>query len=74
VPVSLPNGDVAVLGTYFENGSLGKNSRHLWVTRSMDGGATFSAPALVMDRRGRTFLLEGKTDPTCSSRLRVTSD
>ena len=49
VPVSFPNGHVAVLGTYFDNGSLGKNSQHLWVTRSTDGGATFSTPALVMD-------------------------
>jgi BNR repeat-like domain len=49
VPVTFPNGDVAVLGTYFENGSLGKNSQHLWVTRSTDGGVTFSAPALVLD-------------------------
>jgi hypothetical protein len=49
VPVAFPNGHVAVLGTYFDNGSLGKNSQHLWVTLSTDGGQTFSAPRLVMD-------------------------
>ncbi len=49
VPVVFPNGDVAVLGTYFDNGSLGKNSQHLWMTLSKDGGGTFTAPRLVMD-------------------------
>ncbi len=49
VPVVFPNGDVAVLGTYFENGSLGKNSQHLWMTLSKDGGQTFTAPRLVLD-------------------------
>jgi BNR repeat-like domain len=49
VPVVFPNGDVAVLGTYFENGSLGKNSQKLWITISKDGGQTFTAPRLVMD-------------------------
>jgi Neuraminidase (sialidase) len=49
VPVVFPNGHVAVLGTFFDNGSLGKNSQSLWMTRSTDGGATFSAPRLVMD-------------------------
>jgi len=49
VPVAFPNGDVAVLGTYFQNGSLGKNSQNLWVTRSTDGGRTFTAPQLVLD-------------------------
>jgi Neuraminidase (sialidase) len=49
VPVVFPNGDVAVLGTYFENGSLGKNSQHLWMTLSKDGGQTFTTPQLVLD-------------------------
>jgi hypothetical protein len=49
VPVVFPNGDVAVLGTYFDNGSLGKNSQSLWMALSKDGGATFSQPRLVMD-------------------------
>jgi hypothetical protein len=49
VPVAFPNGDVAVLGTYFENASLGKNSQHLWIAVSRNGGATFSAPRLVME-------------------------
>jgi hypothetical protein len=49
VPVVFPNGDVAVLGTYFENASLGKNSQQLWMTLSKDGGQTFSAPRLVME-------------------------
>ena len=49
VPVVFPNGDVAVLGTYFENGSLGKNSQKLWLTLSKDGGQTFTPPQLVMD-------------------------
>jgi hypothetical protein len=49
VPVVFPNGDVAVLGTYFDNGSLGKNSQSLWIALSKDGGATFSQPRLVMD-------------------------
>jgi hypothetical protein len=49
VPVAFPNGDVAVLGTYFQNGSLGKNSQKLWVTPSTDGGRTFTAPQLVLD-------------------------
>ena len=44
-----PNGDVAVLGTYFQNASLGKNSQKLWMTLSKDGGATFTAPRLVLD-------------------------
>jgi BNR repeat-like domain len=48
VPVVFPNGDVAVLGTYFDNGSLGKNSQSLWMTRSTDGGQTFSPARLVM--------------------------
>jgi Neuraminidase (sialidase) len=49
VPVVFPNGDVAVLGTFFENGSLGKNSQKLFVTLSRDGGRTFTAPRLVLD-------------------------
>jgi Neuraminidase (sialidase) len=49
VPIAFPNGHVAVLGTYFDNASLGKNSQSLWMTRSVDGGATFDAPRLVMD-------------------------
>ena len=49
VPVVFPNGDVAVLGTYFANGSLGKNSQSLWMTLSTDGGQTFTTPRLVMD-------------------------
>ena len=49
VPVVFPDGDVAVLGTYFDNASLGKNSQSLWMTLSKDGGRTFSAPRLVMD-------------------------
>ena len=49
VPVVFPNGDVAVLGTYFDNHSLGKNSQSLWIALSKDGGATFSQPRLVMD-------------------------
>ncbi|TML96865.1 MAG: exo-alpha-sialidase, partial [Actinobacteria bacterium] len=49
MPVVFPNGDVAVLGTYFANGSLGKNSQSLWMTLSKDGGQTFTAPRLVMD-------------------------
>jgi BNR repeat-like domain len=49
VPVVFPNGHVAVLGTFFDNASLGKNSQRLWMTRSTDGGETFSAPRLVMD-------------------------
>jgi Neuraminidase (sialidase) len=49
VPVVFPNGDVAVLGTYFDNASLGKNSQQLWMTLSKDGGQTFSAPRLVME-------------------------
>ena len=49
VPVVFPNGDVAVLGTYFQNASLGKNSQKLWMTLSKDGGATFTAPRLVLD-------------------------
>jgi hypothetical protein len=49
VPVVFPNGHVAVLGTYFDNGSLGKNSQSLWIARSTNGGATFTAPRLVMD-------------------------
>jgi len=49
VPVVFPNGHVAVLGTYFENGSLGKNSQKLWLTNSTDGGKTFTTPTLVMD-------------------------
>jgi hypothetical protein len=49
VPVAFPNGHVAVLGTYFENGSLGKNSQKLWIALSKNGGVTFSAPRLVMD-------------------------
>jgi hypothetical protein len=44
-----PNGDVAVLGTYFDNASLGKNSQRLWMTLSTDGSQTFSAPRIVMD-------------------------
>ena len=44
VPVVFPNGDVAVLGTYFDNASNGKNSQSLWLTLSKDGGRTFSAP------------------------------
>jgi hypothetical protein len=49
VPVVFPNGHVAVLGTYFDNASFGKNSQSLWMTRSTDGGESFSAPRLVMD-------------------------
>ncbi len=49
VPVVFPNGHVAVLGTYFNNASLGKNSQSLWMTLSTDGGQTFSAPRLVLD-------------------------
>jgi Neuraminidase (sialidase) len=49
VPVVFPNGDVAVLGTYFDNASLGKNAQQLWMALSKDGGRTFSAPRLVMD-------------------------
>ena len=49
VPVVFPNGDVAVLGTYFDSASLGKNSQHLWQAVSKDGGATFTAPQLVLD-------------------------
>jgi hypothetical protein len=49
VPVVFPNGDVAVLGTYFDNASLGKNSQRLWITVSKDGGRTFAAPQLAMD-------------------------
>lgn len=49
VPVVFPNGHVAVLGTYFDNASLGKNSQRLWMTLSTDGGGTFTAPRLVMD-------------------------
>ena len=51
VPVVFPNGDVAVLGTYFNNASLGKNSQQLWMALSNDGGQTFSAPQLVMDMK-----------------------
>jgi hypothetical protein len=49
VPVAFPNGHVAVLGTYFDNASLGKNSQSLWIALSKDGGRTFAAPRLVMD-------------------------
>jgi hypothetical protein len=49
VPVVLPNGDVVVLGTYYENSSFGKNSAKLWTTVSKDGGATFAAPRLTLD-------------------------
>jgi Neuraminidase (sialidase) len=49
VPVVFPNGHVAVLGTYFDNASLGKNSQSLWMTLSTDGGRTFTAPRLAMD-------------------------
>ena len=49
VPVAFPNGHVAVLGTYFDNASLKKNSQSLWMTLSKDGGQTFTAPRLVMD-------------------------
>jgi hypothetical protein len=49
VPVVFPNGDVAVLGTYFDNASLGKNSQSLWIALSRNGGRTFTAPRLVMD-------------------------
>ncbi|HEV8687437.1 MAG TPA: sialidase family protein [Gaiellaceae bacterium] len=49
VPVVFPNGDVAVLGTFFENSSFGKNSQKLWIALSKDGGATFTVPRLVMD-------------------------
>src|SRR5206468_1092014 len=49
VPVVFPNGDVAVLGTYFDNASLGKNSQQLWMALSKDGGRTFSTPRLVME-------------------------
>jgi hypothetical protein len=48
VPVVLPGGTVVVAGTYFENASLGKNAQKLWVTRSADGGRTFSAPEFPM--------------------------
>jgi len=51
VPVAFPNGDVAVLGTYFENASLRKNSQKLWVALSKNGGSTFSAPQLVLDMK-----------------------
>jgi Neuraminidase (sialidase) len=49
VPVVFPNGHVAVLGTYFDNASLGKNSQSLWITRSVNGGGAFDTPRLVMD-------------------------
>jgi hypothetical protein len=49
VPVTFPNGHVAVLGTYFNNASLKKNSQSLWMTLSTDGGQTFGAPRLIMD-------------------------
>src|SRR5204863_6373355 len=66
VPVVFPNGDVAVLGTYFQNASLGKNSQKLWLTLSKDGGATFTAPRLVMDMQSMPVpgLRTGDTVPS----------
>lgn len=48
VPIVLPDGTVVVAGTYFENASLKKNAQRLWVTRSRDGGRTFSPPELTL--------------------------
>jgi hypothetical protein len=66
VPVVFPNGDVAILGVYFQNASLGKNSQKLWMTLSKDGGATFTAPRLLMDMQSMPVpgLRTGDTVPS----------
>src|SRR5207244_737071 len=53
VPAVLPDGTVVVGGTFFENKAFSAEKNHalFYVTRSTDGGRTWSQPALVQDEK-----------------------
>jgi hypothetical protein len=53
VPAVLPNGTIVVAGTFFENKGISAEKNHalFFVTRSTNGGLTWSQPALVLDEQ-----------------------
>jgi hypothetical protein len=53
VPAVLRNGTIVVAGTFFENKGISAEKNHalFFVTRSTNGGLTWSQPALVLDEQ-----------------------
>ena len=68
VPIVLPNGTIVVGGTFFENKAISAEKNHalFFVTRSTDGGLTWSQPALVQDEKAAVVrgIRSGDTVPT----------
>ena len=51
LPVVEPNGDVVLVGTYYQNQSFNKNGGKFFVTRSADGGVSWAPVEFPFDQR-----------------------